>query len=168
MAAWEIERLSKILKEIDPNLINSKVIDNKTSELVIDKNIDGASVVVPVAGIGNYRDIQAYVRTIFADGYIKKEAATINLQNGTTSTSLTKLVSDELKSYNYNIVSSGVAETNKIKSTQIIDYSGGKKPYTVSLLEKRLGVKATIGQPDPNDPNPTDIRIIIGVDYKTS
>lgn len=168
LAAWEIERLSKILKEIDPNLINSKVIDNKTSELVIDKNIDGASVVVPVAGIGNYRDIQAYVRTIFADGYIKKEAATINLQNGTNSISLTKLVSDDLKSYNYNIVSSGVAETNKVKSTQIIDYSGGKKPYTISLLEKRLGVKSTVGQTDPNDPNPTDIRIIIGVDYKTS
>lgn len=168
LAAWEIERLSKILKEIDPNLINSKVIDNKTTELVTDKNIDGASVVVPVAGIGNYRDIQAYVRTIFADGYIKKEAATINLLNGTRSVSLTKLVSEDLKSYNYNIVSSGVAETNSVKSTQIIDYSDGKKPYTISLLEKRLGVKATVGQPDPNNPNQTDIQIIIGADYKTS
>ncbi|MDQ5943891.1 MAG: hypothetical protein QG675_659 [Patescibacteria group bacterium] len=168
LAAWEIERLSKILKEIDPNLINSKVIDNKTTQLVTDTNIGGASVVVPLLGVGNYRDIQAYVRTIFADGYIKKEAATITLLNGTKSPNLTNLVSTELKSYNYNIVTSGPADTTTVKATQIIDYSGGKKPYTISLLEKRLGVKATVAQIDPSTPPPTDIQIIIGADYKTS
>ncbi len=168
LAAWEIERLSKILKDIDPTFINSKVIDNKTSQLVTDSNIGGASVVVPIAGVGNHKAIQAYVRTIFADGYIKKEAATIGLLNGTKTTNLTNLVSQELKSYNYNIVTSGPAETTTVKTTQIIDYSGGKKPYTVSLLEKRLGVKATIAQPDPNVPPATDIQIIIGADYKTS
>lgn len=168
LAAWEIERLSKILKEIDPNFINSKVIDNKTTQLVTDTNIGGASVVIPVAGVGYHKDIQAYVRTIFADGYIKKEAATIGLSNGSKSPNLTNIVTQELKSYNYNIVASGPAETTTVKSTQIIDYSGGKKPYTISLLEKRLGVKATTAQPDPNNPSPTDIQIIIGADYKTS
>lgn len=168
LAAWEIERLSKILKDIDPNFINSKVIDNKTTQLVTDTNIGGASVVIPVAGVGYHKDIQAYVRTIFADGYIKKEAATIGVSNGSKSPNLTNIVTQELKSYNYNIVVSGPAETTTVKSTQIIDYSGGKKPYTVSLLEKRLGVKATTAQADPNNPSPTDIQIIIGADYKTS
>lgn len=167
LAVWEIERLSTILKEIDPNLINSKVIDNKTTQLVVDSNLDGASVVVPAAGVGNYKDIQSYVRSIFIDGYIKKEAATIKVLNGTSNQTLTKLVSDELKSYNYNVVSSGAADSNNIKSTQIIDYSGGKNTYTIALLEKRLGVKAIAAEKDPNNPEPTDIQIIIGVDYKT-
>ena len=168
LSAWEIERLSKIIKDIEPSLINSKVIDNKTTQLVTDTNIAGASVVIPVAGVGYYKDIQAYVRGIFADGYIKKEAATISLLNGSKSPNLTEIVAKELKSYNYNIVASGPAPTSTVKSTQIIDYSGGKKPYTISLLEKRLGVKATSAQPDPNAPVGAEIQIIIGADYKTS
>lgn len=165
---WEIERLSKIAKEIDPNTIVSKVLDNETNHLVTTSDINGASVVIPSGGVGYYKDIQAYVRTIFVDGYIKKEAATIDVQNGTPYNNRTQLVTDMLKSYNYNVVSSGQAPTQTVKATQIIDYTGGKKPYTIQYLQKRLGLQATTAPVDANNPPPADIQIIIGADYKTS
>jgi len=73
-----------------------------------------------------------------------------------------------LKSYNYNVVASGAAPTITVKQTQIIDRSGGKKPYTIEYLQKRFGVTVTTQTPDPNLPAGADIQIIIGADYKTS
>lgn len=165
---WEIERLSSIAKDIDPNLIVSKVLDNETNHLVATSDINGASVVIPAAGIGYYKDIQAYVRSIFVDGYIKKEAATIDVQNGTPYNNRTQLVTDILKSYNYNVVTSGPATTKTVRTTQIIDYTGGKKPYTIQYLQKRLGVTATSAAIDVNNPPPAEVQIIIGADYQSS
>ena len=163
----EISQLANIAKDIDQTKIVTHVLDNTTNNLVVTSDIAGASVVVPSAGVGKYSAIQAYVRSIFVDGYIKQEAATIQIANGTTNTTKAKLASDLLKSYNYNVISVVPAATSNIKKTQIIDFSGGKKPYTVQYLEKRLGITATQAGIDVNTPPPADIQIIIGADYQT-
>lgn len=163
----EIQRLAQIVAQADPNKIVTHVLDNTTNNLVVTSDIDGASVVVPSAGVGKYSAIQAYVRSIFVDGYIKQEAATIEIANGTASASRAKLASDLLKSYNYNVVGIVPAQSTAIKTTQIIDYTNGQKPYTIQYLEKRLDIKATVGTVDPAAPPTADIRIIIGADYQT-
>ncbi len=166
---WEIERLTQVARETDPTKITSKVLDIDTTGLVKNSQVGAASVVVPVAGIGNYSAIQAFVRSIFVDGYIKQEAATIQIENGTTQLNKAKLVSELLKSYNYNVVSVIAADATTYKNTQIIDLSNGKKPYTIQYLEKRFGVKATAQAQGAaaQDSTTPDVRIIVGTDYKT-
>lgn len=163
----EIERLTQIARETDVSKITNKVLDNSTTNLVKNGQVGDASVVIPAAGIGNYAAIQAFVRSIFVDGYIKQEAATVQVENGTAVPTKGKLVSDLLKSYNYNVIATVPADVTTHKTTQIIDTTGGKKPYTVQYLEKRFGVKATVVEPVAGTPAPADIRVIVGADYKT-
>ncbi len=159
----EIQRLAEIAKATDPQKITTKVLDNETNHLVVNDSIGNESVVVPAEGIGSYKAIQAYVRSIFVDGYIKQEAATIELQNATGNKSQTALASELLKSYNYNVVSS-VALPTVAKKTRIIDNTGGKKPYTIQYLQKRLNAVAETNSAEA--PSPTaDITVILGADY---
>ncbi len=164
---WELERLTQVARETDPLKITNKVLDNSTTNLVKNSQIGDASVVIPAAGIGNYSAIQAFVRSIFVDGYIKQEAATLQVENGTTVANKGKLVTELLKSYNYNVISTVPADVATYKKTQIIDMTEGKKPYTIQYLEKRFGVKASVQAPVEGTPPPADIRIIVGTDYKT-
>lgn len=169
LQVWEIERLTQVARETDPSKITSKVLDIDTTGLVKNSQVGAASVVVPVAGIGNYSAIQAFVRSIFVDGYIKQEAATIQVENGTAQLNKAQLVSELLKSYNYNVISAVPADATSYKKTQIIDSSKGSKPYTIQYLEKRFGVKATPAAQDSAGQKPAvaDVRIIVGTDYKT-
>ncbi|MEI6716466.1 MAG: LCP family protein [Candidatus Saccharibacteria bacterium] len=169
LQVWEIERLTQVARETDPSKITSKVLDIDTTGLVKNSQIGAASVVVPVAGIGNYSAIQAFVRSIFVDGYIKQEAATIQVENGTAQINKAQLVSELLKSYNYNVISAVPADATTYKKTQIIDSSKGSKPYTIQYLEKRFGVKATPAAQDSAEQKSAvaDVRIIVGTDYKT-
>ena len=169
LQVWEIERLTQVARETDPSKITSKVLDIDTTGLVKNSQVGAASVVVPVAGIGNYSAIQAFVRSIFVDGYIKQEAATIQVENGTAQLNKAQLVSELLKSYNYNVISVVPADATSYKKTQIIDSSRGSKPYTIQYLEKRFGVKATPAAQDSAEQKPAaaDVRIIVGTDYKT-
>ena len=169
LQVWEIERLTQVARETDPSKITSKVLDIDTTGLVKNSQVGAASVVVPVAGIGNYSAIQAFVRSIFVDGYIKQEAATIQVENGTAQINKAQLVSELLKSYNYNVISAVPADATSYKKTQIIDSSKGSKPYTIQYLEKRFGVKATPAAQDSAEQKPAvaDVRIIVGTDYKT-
>ncbi|MBA3679434.1 LCP family protein [Candidatus Saccharibacteria bacterium] len=162
----ELERLAQIAKEADPTKITNKVLDNSTTNLVKNSQVGDASVVIPANGIGNYSAIQAFVRTIFVDGYIKQENASVQVENGTPVSNRGKLVTDQLKSYNYNVIATVPADLNSYKITKIFDTTGGKKPYTLQYLEKRFGVKAVVVPVDPNIPAPADIRIIVGADYK--
>lgn len=164
---WELERLTQVARETDPAKITNKVLDNSTTNLVKNSQVGDASVVIPAAGIGNYSAIQAFVRSIFVDGYIKQEAATVQVENGTAVATKGKLVTELLKSYNYNVIATVPADATTYKKTQIIDTTEGKKPYTVQYLEKRFGVKATVVVPVEGTPAPADIRIIVGTDYKT-
>ncbi|MCX6805283.1 MAG: LCP family protein [Patescibacteria group bacterium] len=169
LQVWEIERLTQVARDTDPSKITSKVLDIDTTGLVKNSQVGAASVVVPVAGIGNYSAIQAFVRSIFVDGYIKQEAATIQVENGTAQLNKAQLVSELLKSYNYNVISVVPADATTYKKTQIIDSSKGSKPYTIQYLEKRFGVKATPAAQDSAEQKPAvaDVRIIVGTDYKT-
>ncbi len=163
----ELERLAQIAREVDTSKIVTHVLDNTTNNLVVTDTIGGASVVVPSAGVGKYAAIQSYVRSIFVDGYIKQEAATIQIANGTPSDLKAKLASELLKSYNYNVIGIVAAPTNTVKNTQIVDNTGGKKPYTLQYLEKRLGVTATVVEPISGTTPQADISVIIGADYQT-
>ncbi len=161
----DIQRLATIGKSLDPANVTNQVLDNTTNNLVRNSTIGGASVVVPINGVGEYDDIRAFVRTLFVDGYIKAEHASIQVENATSRSGLAVEVAQLLKSYGYNVIKT--VPVDSAAQTAIYDYTGGSKPYTIQYLQKRFGVTAQVVTPDPGAPPPSDIRITVGGNYKS-
>ncbi len=160
----ELKRMIDIGKKIDTNAISNRVLDTDSNGLVKNSDIGGASVVIPVAGLGKYQGIQSFVKSVFVDGYIKQEAAKVDVRAGTPKTGLAYNLSTLLKSLGYNVIKTAAADKSDYDQTVIYDFSGGKKPYTLRYLENRLGVTA---QQPPQGVSPTgDIQVIVGGNYK--
>lgn len=169
----EIQKLADISQKIDQTIIINKVIDDSETGFLYGTNIGGASVLQPKTG--NYKQIQAFVHSIFADNYIKSEAAQIAIENSTYQNGLANQVTELLKSYNYTVISTSNAQL-KSTTTTIIDYTNGKKPYTIKYLENRFGVKASKASPPAGGSSANtgvssesaaqpQIKLVLGSDY---
>jgi LCP family protein required for cell wall assembly len=167
----EMPKLASLIKDADSTKITQKVLDTSTSGLLIDGSgqFPGAgSIELPKAGAFDYSQIQDLAHTIFADSYLKTENANITVENATSKVGLADTVAATLKAYSYNVTAATNAPQTQAQ-TVIYDYSAGKKPYTISYLEKRFGVKsqaATIPA-NPGGVAP-DITIILGSDYHSN
>jgi LCP family protein required for cell wall assembly len=140
-------RLASIGKKVG-NKIDSIGLADPPHSFLRTGMIGNQSVVLPVAGVGNYDDIQMFVRSQLKDGYILKENATITVLNGTSTPGLAAKKAEELRTYGYNVVTVGDAPTHAYTKTVVVDLTKGKKPYTKNYLEKRFDVKTTTKLPD--------------------
>ncbi len=165
----EVARLYQIGKEIPSSSIQSLSFVDGDKAFVRSASINGASVVIPNAGVGNFDEIKTFVRSSLVDGYIKKEAAKVAVLNGAGVTGLATTKADELKSYGYQVVYIGDA-TTRVAQTQLIDAtkSATAKPYTKRYLEQRFKVIGQSGQLPVEVTDPTvDFVIILGQDAAT-
>lgn len=159
----EIKRLVEIAKKVDSNKIKNKVIDGQNENLVKTSNVGEASVVVPLAGVGNYRAIRAFVSSYFLDGYVQSEAASVEIRSSGAKPGAVYALSSRLKSLGYNVVKTSSDSANP-SATKIIDYTSGNKPYTIKYLEKRLGINSA--KENRQNSQSSDIIIILGNDYE--
>ena len=159
----ELKRLSDIGRKVDSKSITNKVLENETEGLVKNSNVGEASVVVPSAGVGNYKSIQAFVKSLLIDGYLKDEKAKITINNSSAAISEVYTVSGVLKSLGYNVIKTASAKTAGDGKTTLKDFTKGSKPYTIKYLENRFGIKAS--QVERND-NESDIIITLGENYE--
>lgn len=156
-------RLMQIAKEVPSAAITSIGLADQPNPLVRTDTINGQSVVVPAAGTTDFSKIQAYIRSKLPDGYIIKEAAKVDVLNGTSRPGLATTKADELRTYGYIIGRVGDAPTKAYQKTVLVDLTGNKKPYTKNYLEKRFGVKADSQLPDSTIvPEGADFVIILG------
>ena len=163
LSVEEIKRLVEIAKKVDSNKIKNKVIDGQNEGLVKTSNVGEASVVVPYAGVGNYKAIRAFVASYLLDGYVQSEAARVEIQSSGAKPGAVYALSTRLKSLGYDVVKTSY-ESNAQQATRAIDYTSGAKPYTAKYLEKRLG--ASISQENRQNGQSSDIIIILGNDYE--
>ncbi len=159
----ELVKLAKISKDVTDQKIIRAGLDDSADNYLTGSNIGGAAVMVPKAG--DFSEIKKYVRSLMPDGYIKKEAASVNVSNGTSKVGIATATADLLKSYGYKIQAITDEEVKNVQKSVITDYTNGAKPYTVKYLEKRFGVKAVRKQAPANQPHP-DIQLTLGSDYK--
>lgn len=157
---WEASKLAEISKDIEKDHVVTKVIDNGNNGLLVSSMIDGMYVLVPKSG--DLEEIQSYVHSIFTDAYLSDEKATIEISNGTSASGLAYRLGKLLSLYNYYVVKITDADEGNQYQTVIYDYTNGKKPYTISYLENRFGVKAE----SVSGQSQTDIRIVVGYDYQ--
>ncbi|HEX4773971.1 MAG TPA: LCP family protein [Candidatus Saccharimonadales bacterium] len=157
-------RLYDITKGIDNSKVVSTSLDDSTNPLVSTGNLSGQSIVLPKSGLFNYSDIQQYVRGQLKDPYILKENARILVLNGSTTPGLATTLSNQLKSYGYNVVGVGNTPNSDWTSTTLVDLTHNNK-YTKNYLEQRFGQKALTQLADKSiATNGADFVIIIGSD----
>ena len=131
-------RVYEIINEIPPESIVSFGLDTSADNYLRNANIDGASVLLPKSG--NFTDIQEFVRELFVDGFIKQEAAIVDVLNGTSIAGVASEQARELRTYGYTVNTVANAPTDTFQTTVIYDLSAGEKPFTKQLLEQRFGV----------------------------
>jgi polyisoprenyl-teichoic acid--peptidoglycan teichoic acid transferase len=131
-------RLVSIMKHISDNKVGSIGLTDDGHKLVTTDRVGTTSVVRPLAGFGNYADIQAYIKSQIPDGYIVKEHAPVVVVGTTTGGATTTTTT--LKNLGYNVVATQTGATGGTET--LVDLSNGKDPYTLHYLESRYGVKA--------------------------
>lgn len=160
-------RMLEIAQHIDKSSVESAVLDNKPDGLLASQSVNGASVLVPRAGIDNFTDIQRYVRgELFADGFIRKENAAIAILNATTTPGLAAELQATLEGLGYRVEYIGDAPDKGQANTQLYDNTQGQAPFTVKLLEKRLQttVQGTV-PPSVHQAVSADVIVLLGNDY---
>ena len=158
-------RLVEISKGMDMSKLESIGLADPPNNYLRTDNVNGQSIVRPTAGVGDYSEIQNYIRNTLKDPYLAKENARVAVLNGTSVAGLASKKADELKAYGYNVTVVGDAPTKSYDSTVLVDTAGGSKPFTRNYLEKRLDVKATTRLPDSSiQTQEVDFVIILGQD----
>lgn len=126
---------------------------------------------------GDFSAIQNFVANVFVLGPVWEEEPTVIIQNGTTTVGLAKKLSSTIENGKYEdliaILALTNATTKDYATSQIIDYTGGKKPVTAKYLQSLVGVEPTAPAKNANgktDTSVADFVIILGTDYvaKTS
>jgi LCP family protein required for cell wall assembly len=134
----EMQALYYYSKKVDDTKIDSyNIRDLKGSSelMLVGDTINGQSVQVPAAGLGDFSDIQAQIKHIFSASPVEKENAAIVILNATDSAGLAYEQAVKLDEKGAAILGHYDASTNKPNST-IINNSAGKKPNTLAYLQK--------------------------------
>lgn len=158
--ADELIQLANLAKQIDSSKTVSKVLTNATDGELVSDSSSGTYYLLPKDK--TWEEIQRIAHEIFTDPNLKQEDAKIEVLNASSTAGLGSKLAQSLKSYNYNVVSIKTADS-KQQSTQIIDYTNGKKSVTLNFLKNRLN--APIIKKSQTNAN-VDIDIIIGDDYQ--
>lgn len=167
----DIQKLAVMLKDINTAKINQKVLSTDPGGLLTESSGPSTGYIeYPSAGMFNYSDIQDLAHNLFVDHYITDENALVQIQNGSGISGLAGRAQVSLKAAHYNVLDP-INAAQYYAHTTLIDYTGGKKPYTVNFLEHRFGVTVKRQSPPPTTTpaagaaQTPDIVVILGADY---
>lgn len=160
------------ISEVQSQNIKSLDLVTPPHDLLRTGPLYGRSIVQPKAGLFNYDELQSYVNSVFRDGFLARENASVAIYNATTTAGLATSTGNTLKSFGYNIttVENAPNQTNPA-TTMVVDLSKGANKYTRNYLEKRFGVTVTGDVPNGlgiNPPAGTAFVIIVGTDANSS
>lgn len=136
----EIMRLVDLSKEIDQSKVVNFGLSSADNGFLVGQNIGGASALVP--RVGDFSEIQSFVRSIFVDGFIREESAPITILNGSGETGKATEMATTLGEYGYQVQVVGDAASQTVIGDHIYDLSSGEYPYTLRYLEKRFDTGA--------------------------
>jgi LCP family protein required for cell wall assembly len=163
MTIDEMNALYAIGKQINASKVTSLGLADPPNNYVVTANIGGLSVVIPRAGVNNYKEIQSFVRNRLKDSFLANENATVAIYNGTYTAGLAARTSEDLKSYGYNISTVADAPTKGYQNTVVVDLRNGSKKYTKRYLEQRFKTTTVPNLPDTSlTPGSADFVIILG------
>lgn len=159
----EIQTIVDLTKNIKTeNIVSLPLVSRPDDEpdLLKTDNVGGASVVVPVAGTYNYTDIQKYIKSNLTSDPVTKEAAIIDVLNGSGVAGFAKTKANELEEAGYTIGEVTNAPQN-ITDKVVIYQIDSSKSGTASALENKFGVKVETGSLSGYTPNDKTAFVIV-------
>jgi LCP family protein required for cell wall assembly len=148
--------LANLGRRVDTSKIVTRQIDGS---LIDDVNGDG-TVLVP-----NRARIKPVVQELFYEPALKKEAARIEVLNGTARDGLATTTRSALIDRGYDVVRADSAPRANYPNTQIVDNGTGKR-LTIEKLRADLKLPASAVQTTRVPGSTADITIIIGADFR--
>ncbi|TAK23141.1 MAG: LytR family transcriptional regulator [Chloroflexota bacterium] len=148
--------LANVGRQIASTAITSRQIDDT---LVIDANGDG-TILIP-----NRDKIRPMVQELFYDPAVKREAASVEVLNGTSRDGIATTARTALQIQSFNVTRADQAARSTYPRTVIIDNGSGKKA-TVSKLATALRVAPENIQTGARLASGVDITVILGADYR--
>jgi len=156
--ANEIRTLMQVTSEVKAKDTHTLTLFDKDNPLVKSGGYNGASVVMPSAGIFDYSDIQAYIKKSLSSDPVIREAASIVVLNGTGQSGYGQTKADELNKKGYNITLVDNAPDGNYDAVEI--YQIGKdKNATATKLAKMYDV--VIKKTVPPISVDSDVRFVI-------
>jgi len=147
LSIWQVIKIAKMVQNTDEDKIYRFVLDDSPESLLEpDFTEDGAWILKPKDG--NFQAVQRLVDNIFNIGFIKEEAAKIEIQNGTLTPGLAYWTAVHLERLGYNIIKYENAQTNDYQKSIIYDITNAKKKKTIKWLKEELSAYVASEVPD--------------------
>jgi LCP family protein required for cell wall assembly len=158
-------RLNELTKDIPQDKVVHVVFSLQPDGFLVSSN--SSSDLLPEGG--DFDKIQDFEQNIFKYGPIWMEHPTVVIQNGTSTPGIAAKFEQKLGDDGYDVTVNSVANalTRDHSTTQIIDYTGGKRPNTVGYLQDVLKVQASQPEQPLKNP-PADIVVVLGSDYAST
>lgn len=182
----QLKYLYELSKQFDTkNIINAIMSTGPNGILKGEtENLGGQMASVLKTRTGDYSEIRELARDLFnqkmefnkttvenekaPEEEIKKEEerkATLDIRNGTAFSGLAGKVAEVLKKEGFEIKNISNAESQNNEKTVIYDFTGGKKPLSLGIIENKLGtanIKTAL--PENEEKSEVEIVIILGDD----
>ena len=129
---------------------------------------NGQDALIPAAGIGDYSQIQLYVKQLISNNPVVNEAASVVILNGGNTTGLASAEATVLtdKGMEVSSTADAPASVSGQATNVIIDNSNGKAPATLSALKDLFGTTtATNASLSANYPSANFI-VILGTNQQ--
>lgn len=160
----EVHRLYTLSKKINNSAIKSLSLNDANGKNLLTSYATpvGSSALIPAAGVDDYSQIVLYLKRVFSNDPVVKEAATAVVLNGTNTFGLASKESKRLESKGIDVVA--IADASSPTSvSKIIDNSMGKKLATKQYLRSIYGDHFTGTNPYANLYT-ADFIVIVGSD----
>lgn len=126
--------------------------------------LSGQEAIVPVAGIGDYTQMEQYYNQLTSSNQLVKENANIVILNGSNTSGLAAVFQTKIDNAGGNVSSIGDS-SSVINTSQIIDNSNGSDPNTKNYLESIFGT-SVIASNSTNNPSGATFVVIVGNNQK--
>jgi len=160
----EVQSLLDLAKNLrEHNMISLPLVDRPDGapDLMTTGMLGAISIVRPVKDLYDYSDIVSYIAKSISSDPVVREAAKIDVLNGSAQAGLAQDKADELKKAGYQIDKVTNAPSTIADKVKIYQLTTGKTA-TATALEKRFGVKIVDGKPDGYN-SKADFVIIFGI-----
>jgi len=143
-ATGEIRTLAGLGNDIKPASIKRLSLVDVKNPVMTTGNINGQSIVQPVAGISDFSEVQRYVRSALTKDASNTEEAAITVLNASDTPGVAAKYQRELSTKRVIVSEIGDAPTG-VTSQPIewYDLTGGEKPKTAEKIKKALGVSSS-------------------------
>jgi len=164
MSPAEIKSAWNQTKDIDTSNMITETLDTSSSSVLQGTTINGADVLIPKKGIGDYTDLKAIAQNIFgaADSTTAKTPADLRVKviNGSGKAGSGTTYANTLKAKGYNVTETTTASKTYPDSI-VYNCSGGASSKSASEIASELKTTAQA----QTSCGAIDIEVIIGKNY---